>query len=189
MYPPFLSVVSFVIDKPITKAVYLLSGNWNSTSARLAKRWLSPPVLSPSSRISLALGRSSCLHPYVPLCIHTEKILLDSATPYSANSAARQALVLFFFLIGGCDSCEKVDCYYVRSVMWLALTLLGTMMKVQLTLSPAQIRLLEEAITHSCLYDKLLNKRDPAWIELKYIVLLADFVGDMIRQASYKVIK
>ena len=62
-------------------------------------------------------------------------------------------------------------------------------MKVQLTLSPAQIRLLEEAITHSCLYDKLLNKRDPAWIELKYIVLLADFVGDMIRQASYKVIK
>ena len=64
-------------------------------------------------------------------------------------------------------------------------------MKVQLTLSPAQIRLLEEAITHSCLYDKLLNKSDPAWIELKHIVLLADeeVNGDMIRQASYKIIK
>ena len=64
-------------------------------------------------------------------------------------------------------------------------------MKVQLTLSPAQIRLLEEAITHSCLYDKLVNKRDPAWIELKHIVLLADeeINGNMIRQASYKIIK
>ena len=65
------------------------------------------------------------------------------------------------------------------------------MMKVQLTLSPAQIKLLEEAITHSSLYDKLLNKRDPAWIELKHIVLLADeeVNGNVIRQASYKIIK
>ena len=64
-------------------------------------------------------------------------------------------------------------------------------MKIQLTLSPAQIRLLEEAITHSSLYDRLLKKNDPAWIELKHIVLLADeeINGNMIRQASYKVIK
>jgi len=65
------------------------------------------------------------------------------------------------------------------------------MMKVQLTLSPAQIRLLEEAITHSILYDTLRNKRDPAWIELTHIVLLADEEanGNVIRQASYKIIK
>jgi len=64
-------------------------------------------------------------------------------------------------------------------------------MKVQLTLSPAQIRLLEEAITHSILYDTLRNKRDPAWIELTHIVLLADEEanGNVIRQASYKIIK
>ena len=64
-------------------------------------------------------------------------------------------------------------------------------MKIQITVSAEQLKLLSEALTHSALYDKLLKKDDPAWIELKHGVLLADeeVNGNVIRQASYKVIK
>ena len=64
-------------------------------------------------------------------------------------------------------------------------------MKVQITVSAAQLKLLSEAVTHSALYDKLLKRTDPQWIDLKHTIQQADDeVNDGIaRLASYKVIK
>jgi hypothetical protein len=65
------------------------------------------------------------------------------------------------------------------------------MMKIQLTLSPAQLKLLSEAVTHSTLYDKVLRKDDPQWVDLKRTIQQADDEvnhGDA-RLASYKIIK
>lgn len=64
-------------------------------------------------------------------------------------------------------------------------------MKIQITLSAEQIQLLDESLVHSHLYDRLLKKNSMAWKELIAIVHLAnDEVNhDMIRQASYKLVK
>ena len=64
-------------------------------------------------------------------------------------------------------------------------------MKVQLTLSPAQLKLLSEAVTHSALYDKLLKTDDPQWIDLKRTIQQADdeIHNSVTRLASYKLIK
>ena len=64
-------------------------------------------------------------------------------------------------------------------------------MKIHMEISPEQIKLLSEAITHSSLYDKLLKKDDAAWVELKAIVSLANNQVNegLVRQASYWIIK
>lgn len=71
-------------------------------------------------------------------------------------------------------------------------------MKVQITVSAAQLKLLSEAVTllseavtHSALYDKLLKKDDPQWVDLKRTIQQADDeVNDGVaRLASYKIIK
>jgi len=64
-------------------------------------------------------------------------------------------------------------------------------MKVQITVSAAQLKLLSEAVTHSALYDKMLKKDDPQWVDLKRTIQQADDeINDGItRLASYKVIK
>ena len=64
-------------------------------------------------------------------------------------------------------------------------------MKVQITVSAAQLKLLSEAVTHSALYDKLLKKDDPEWLDLMRTIHQADDeINDGVaRLASYKVIK
>ena len=65
-------------------------------------------------------------------------------------------------------------------------------MKVQITVSAAQLKLLSEAGPfHSALYDKLLKKDDPQWVDLKRTIQQADDeVNDGVaRLASYKIIK
>jgi len=64
------------------------------------------------------------------------------------------------------------------------------MMKVQITVSAAQLKLLSEAVTHSALYDKLLKSDDPEWIDLMRTIHQADVeINDGVaRLASYKVI-
>ena len=64
-------------------------------------------------------------------------------------------------------------------------------MKVHIIVSAAQLKLLSEALTHSALYDKLLKKDDPEWVDLKRTIQQADDeVNDGVaRLASYKVIK
>jgi hypothetical protein len=61
-------------------------------------------------------------------------------------------------------------------------------MKVQITVSAAQLKLLSEAVTHSALYDKLLYPYDPQWVDLKRTIQQADDeVNDGVaRLASYK---
>jgi hypothetical protein len=65
-------------------------------------------------------------------------------------------------------------------------------MKVQITVSAEQLKLLSTAITHSALYDKLLKTDDPQWIDLKRTIQQAD---DEIHNSvadwacSYKLIK
>ena len=63
-------------------------------------------------------------------------------------------------------------------------------MKVQITVSAAQLKLLSEAVTHSALYDKLLKKDDPDWVDLKRTIQQADDeVNDGVaRLASYKIV-
>ena len=64
-------------------------------------------------------------------------------------------------------------------------------MKIQLTLDPHQVELLAQSLTFVSLNDKLLDKYDLAWKELKAIVRLAnDEVNNgMVRQASYKIVR
>ena len=95
--------------------------------------------------------------------------MLDSWTPSSANSAARQALVLFFF----------------------CLCLLENVMKIQLTISQEQLEILAQSLNFCYMNDKLLSKRDPTWVDLNAIIRLANNeVNDNIpRIASYKVIR
>ena len=61
-------------------------------------------------------------------------------------------------------------------------------MKVQITVSAAQLKLLSEAVTHSALYDKLLKKDDPEWVDLKRTIHQADdeINAGVPRVASYK---
>lgn len=72
-----------------------------------------------------------------------------------------------------------------------SLNTLEIQMKVQITVSDAQLKLLSEALIHSALYDKLLKKDDPQWVDLKRTIQQADDeVNDGVaRLASYKVIK
>ncbi len=71
------------------------------------------------------------------------------------------------------------------------LNLLEIEMKVQLIVSADQLKLLSEAVTHSALYDKLLKKKDPQWVDLERTIRQADDeVNDGVaRLASYKIIK
>ena len=64
-------------------------------------------------------------------------------------------------------------------------------MKVQLIVSADQLKLLSEAVTRAVLYDKLLKRDDPEWIDLKRTIQQADDeINDGVaRLASYKVIK
>ena len=64
-------------------------------------------------------------------------------------------------------------------------------MKVQITVSAAQLKLLSEAVTHSALYDKLLKSDDPEWVDLKRTIQQAEDEIKFRRQllARYKVIK
>ena len=64
-------------------------------------------------------------------------------------------------------------------------------MKIQLTLDPHQVELLAQSLTFVSLNDKLLDRNDPYWKELKAIVRLAnDEVNNgMTRQASYKIVR
>ncbi len=63
-------------------------------------------------------------------------------------------------------------------------------MKIQITVSDAQLKLLSEALTHSALYDKLLKKDDPQWVDLKRTIQQADdeINNGTPRVASYKVV-
>ena len=69
--------------------------------------------------------------------------------------------------------------------------LLEIEMKVQLIVSADQLKLLSEAVTRAVLYDKLLKRDDPEWIDLKRTIQQADDeINDGVaRLASYKVIK
>jgi len=62
------------------------------------------------------------------------------------------------------------------------------MMKVQITVSVEQLKLLSEAVTHSALYDKLLKRDDPQWVDLKRTIQQADdeVNAGVPRVASYK---
>ncbi len=73
----------------------------------------------------------------------------------------------------------------------IGLTPLENVMKIQLTLSPEQLGLLADELAFASLNDKLLDRLNPAWKELKAIVRLADDEanGKMVRQASYKIIR
>ena len=64
-------------------------------------------------------------------------------------------------------------------------------MKIQITVSAEQLKLLSEAVTHSALYDKLLKKKDHQWVDLERTIRQADDeVNDGVaRLANYKVIK
>ena len=64
-------------------------------------------------------------------------------------------------------------------------------MKIQITVSDAQLKLLSEALTHSALYDKLLKKNDPQWVDLSRTIRQADdeVNNGVARLTSYKVIK
>ena len=64
------------------------------------------------------------------------------------------------------------------------------MMKVQITVSADQLKLLSDAVTHSALYDKLLKKDDPQWVDLKRTIQHAMIaVNDGVaRLASYKIV-
>ena len=64
-------------------------------------------------------------------------------------------------------------------------------MKVQLIESANQLKLLSQAITQSALYDKVLKKDDPQWVDLERTIRQADDeVNDGVaRLANYKIIK
>ena len=64
-------------------------------------------------------------------------------------------------------------------------------MKVQLIVSANQLKLLSQAITQSALYDKVLKKDDPQWVDLERTIRQADDeVNDGVaRLANYKIIK
>ncbi len=47
-------------------------------------------------------------------------------------------------------------------------------MKIVITLSDYQLQLIKESLVYSSLNDKLLDKNDPSWKELKHMVLLAN---------------
>lgn len=64
-------------------------------------------------------------------------------------------------------------------------------MKIQITVSADQLELIRLSMVHSSLRDSLLNKKDPAWIDLYLIVEQAD---NQVNKgipvtASYRVIK
>ena len=63
-------------------------------------------------------------------------------------------------------------------------------MKVQLTVSAAQLKLLSEAVTHSALYDRD-EGADPEWLDLMRTIHQADdeLNDGVARLASYKIIK
>lgn len=46
-------------------------------------------------------------------------------------------------------------------------------MKVQITLSLYQLQLIKESLAYTSISDKLLDKKDPSWIELIQAVYLA----------------
>ena len=63
-------------------------------------------------------------------------------------------------------------------------------MKVQLTVSAEQLALLYKTITYSAVYDRLLKKDEPRWVDLQRTIQEAyDELNNHIpHRASYKII-